>query len=446
MKENMYYGADAEIFRRAELLRSTMTEAEEILWNAIHINPWHLKFRRQHPLNYYIVDFYCHSIKLVIELDGKIHLKKEVKEIDEDKEGGLKSLGLTVLRFKNEEVLTDLEGVLNKIKKVVKNSRESSVKEVENLSQSKGYPIQQSGPNPPLGDGGFKQQSNKDFPIQHSSPNPPLGDGGGDEGKRPLFIIKIGGNIIDDEKKLAEFLKDFASIKEKKILVHGGGKLATQLAEKMNVPQQMREGRRITDAETLKVVTMVYAGYINKNIVAQLQSFDCNAAGFCGADGNLIQAHKRRSDSHLGSDFGFVGDIDSVNEKLFEKLLNDDLTPVIAPVSHDNNGQLLNTNADTIAQEIAKGMAASFAVRLVYCFEKKGVLLNSEDDDSVIDKISASFFKELKEKKVIHSGMIPKLDNAFAALESGVDKVIIGKAEELGGLVNGSSGTMIIHE
>lgn len=263
-----------------------------------------------------------------------------------------------------------------------------------------------------------------------------------------LYIIKIGGNIIDDEEKLSSFLKEFALNKEKKILVHGGGKLASVIAQRLNIPQQLIDGRRITDAETLKVITMVYAGYINKNITALLQSNNCNAIGLCGADGNLILAHKRKPGSPLGAggDYGFAGDIDSVNSKWLNKLLEEDFVPVIAPVTHDKKGQLLNTNADTIAQEIAKSMAEQYAVTLVYSFEKKGVLQNSEDDDSVIAEITLSTFNSLKEKNIIHSGMIPKLDNAFLALGRGVKKVVIGKAEDLRQLISGSSGTTIINE
>jgi len=258
-----------------------------------------------------------------------------------------------------------------------------------------------------------------------------------------LFVIKVGGNIIDDEQKLSSFLKDFSAIKEKKILVHGGGKLATNIAQQLNIPQQLVDGRRITDAETLKVVTMVYAGFINKNIVAQLQSSNCNAVGLCGADGNLILAHKR---IHPTIDYGFVGDIDSVNSKWLNKLLTENITPVIAPVSHDNKGQLLNTNADTIAQEIAKSITGHYDVSSIYCFEKRGVLQSAGDEDSVISEITPLSYKELKGKNIIHSGMIPKLDNAYAALNSGVKKVIIGKAEELEQVISGSSGTSIINE
>jgi acetylglutamate kinase len=258
-----------------------------------------------------------------------------------------------------------------------------------------------------------------------------------------LIVVKIGGNIIDDETKLSSFLKDFAAIDAKKILIHGGGKLATKLAEQMNVPQQMVEGRRITDSETLKIVTMVYAGYINKNIVAQLQSHNCNAIGITGADGNAILAHKR---VHPTMDYGFVGDIDKIDASFFNNLLQQNLTPVLAPITHDIKGQLLNTNADTIAQETAKALSAFYNVELIYSFEKNGVLLDINDESSVIQKLNTGSYKELKQEGKIFAGMIPKLDNAFAALNSGVKKVIIGKAEEVHELIKGKKGTSISHD
>src|SRR6266496_2737057 len=198
-----------------------------------------------------------------------------------------------------------------------------------------------------------------------------------------LYIIKIGGNIIDEEKKLFSFLKDFAGINDKKILVHGGGKLATQLANKLGIEQKMIDGRRITDAETLKIVTMVYAGYINKNIVALLQASHCNAIGLCGADGDAILAHKR---NHPVIDYGFVGDIDAINAPLLKNLLDQNIAIVFAPITHDQQGQLLNTNADTIAQELAKGMSHEYDVSLIYSFEKSGVLLDVDDESTVIPK------------------------------------------------------------
>ncbi len=258
-----------------------------------------------------------------------------------------------------------------------------------------------------------------------------------------LYVIKIGGNIIDDDAKLASFLKDFASLEEKKILVHGGGKLATRLAEKLGIKQQLVDGRRITDAETLKIVTMVYAGYVNKNIVAALQANNCNAIGLCGADGDTILAHKRQ---HPVLDYGFVGDVDAMNSDLLSSLLEKNIAIVFAPITHDQQGQLLNTNADTIAQEIAKGMSDLYDVQLIYSFEKSGVLLDADDDTTVIPEITSSYYQQLKLKNKIFAGMIPKLDNAFTALKSGVRKVIIGKAENLKELIIGSSGTTIINE
>ncbi|MBA4196920.1 MAG: acetylglutamate kinase [Chitinophaga sp.] len=259
-----------------------------------------------------------------------------------------------------------------------------------------------------------------------------------------LYVIKIGGNIIDDEQKLSSFLQSFASIQGKKILIHGGGKLATKLAATLGVEQQMVEGRRITDAETLKIVTMVYAGYINKNIVAQLQANNCNAIGLCGADGNVIKAHKRPLKN--GIDYGFVGDVDAVNTTVLQSLIEQNIAVVVAPITHNANGQLLNTNADTIAQETAKALSSLYCVELIYSFEKSGVLMNAEDDTSVISSINPVSYTQLREKNIIFAGMIPKLDNAFAALQSGVSKVIIGKAEELHSLINGSAGTSIVHE
>lgn len=261
-----------------------------------------------------------------------------------------------------------------------------------------------------------------------------------------VFVVKIGGNIIDDEEKLKAFLQSFARLgaKYQLILVHGGGKLATRLAEKMGIEQQMVDGRRITDAETLKIVTMVYAGYINKSIVAQLQANSCNAIGLSGADGNAMLAHKRVSKSNI--DYGFAGDVDAVNADFLYQLLQQKMTIVLAPITHDKKGQLLNTNADTIAQETAKALSAHYDVSLIYSFEKSGVLLDANNDETVIRTINSAYYTQLKNEQRIFAGMIPKLDNAFAALNSGVKKVIIGKAETLPDLINGSSGTTIVNE
>ncbi|RYY94562.1 MAG: acetylglutamate kinase [Chitinophagaceae bacterium] len=259
-----------------------------------------------------------------------------------------------------------------------------------------------------------------------------------------VYVIKIGGNIIDDEAKLAAFLRDFARIDGKKLLVHGGGKLATRLGEALRIPQQLVDGRRITDAETLKVVTMVYAGYINKNIVAQLYAAGCPALGLSGADGDAIRAHKRAATGNV--DYGFAGDVDTVNADFLSAQLENGVALVLAPITHDGSGQLLNTNADTIAQETAKALATRYDVRLVYSFEKSGVLRDANDEASLIASITPASYDQLKADGSVHSGMIPKLDNAFAALRSGVREVIIGKAESLQQLVLGQTGTRIIHE
>jgi acetylglutamate kinase len=258
-----------------------------------------------------------------------------------------------------------------------------------------------------------------------------------------LTVIKIGGNIIDNDAALAAFLGAFAGTPGKKILIHGGGKLATRLAEKLEVPQQMIDGRRITDAETLRIVTMVYAGFINKNIVAQLQAAGVNALGLSGADGNLVLAHKRTGASH---DYGFVGDVDQVNNALLQQLLEGGNTLVVAPITHDGKGQLLNTNADTIAQTIAQSLAPLYNVHLVYSFEKSGVLRNANDDTTAIPTINNLSYSQLKADGTIFAGMIPKLDNAFAALNKGVKRVIIGNALQLPQLIEGTSGTAIVHE
>ena len=258
-----------------------------------------------------------------------------------------------------------------------------------------------------------------------------------------LIIVKIGGNIIDDEAQLSSFLQDFASITANKILMHGGGKVATTLALKLGIPQQMIEGRRITNAETLKLITMVYAGLINKNIVAKLQSYQCNALGLSGADANIIQAHKRMSSS---IDYGFAGDIDIINEKMIEQFLHAGLCLVIAPITHDAKGQLLNTNADTIAQSVATAMAKKYEVDLMYCFEKYGVMADINDENSIVKKITPAMYLHMKDNQLISEGMIPKLDNAFVAINNGVAKVIIGDAKDLKNMIRGASGTTIANE
>jgi acetylglutamate kinase len=255
-----------------------------------------------------------------------------------------------------------------------------------------------------------------------------------------ISIIKIGGNIIDNEVNLASFLNAYAAVEGKKILIHGGGKLATKMAADLNIPQQMVDGRRITDAATLKIVTMVYAGYINKNIVAALQSKNIQALGICGADANIIRAHKRINAS---TDYGFVGDIDVVDSKKIIQLLEAGLSLVIAPITHDGAGQLLNTNADTMAQAIATAVSSMYEVSLVYSFEKKGVLSDIQNNDSVIPVINPENYTSLKAGGQVNEGMIPKLDNAFEALQKGVNRVIIGDALDIEKLIAGKAGTTI---
>jgi len=251
----------------------------------------------------------------------------------------------------------------------------------------------------------------------------PLSFGEGLGVRKPLSIIKIGGNIIDDPTELYQFLKDFSKIEGNKILVHGGGKSATKMAQSIGLTPQMIDGRRITDKPMLDVVVMIYAGEINKNIIAQLQANNTNAMGFSGADGNLIQSTKR---NHSTIDYGFVGDVQKVNTSLLETLINIGIVPVFCAITHDKNGQLLNTNADTIASELAIALSKVFEVTLNYCFEKLGVLTDVDDENSVIQNINQELYSKLKAEKAIHSGMIPKLDNCFNSLSKGVQKIRIG--------------------
>lgn len=241
-----------------------------------------------------------------------------------------------------------------------------------------------------------------------------------------LKIIKIGGNVINNKEALTSFLVDFSKVPEPKILVHGGGKRATEMISELGLKPKMIHGRRVTDNASLEVVTMVYAGLLNKNITAELQKNNCNAIGLSGADANSILAHKRIVKD---IDYGFAGDVDQVNSSIIKTLVTNNLTPVFCAITHDGNGQLLNTNADTIAAEIAKGMSDDFEVELIYCFEKLGVLTDVDNDDSVIELINSNSFESLKQNDIIVDGMLPKLDNCFDALQNGVHKVIIGKPE-----------------
>lgn len=258
-----------------------------------------------------------------------------------------------------------------------------------------------------------------------------------------LLIIKIGGQVIDDPQTLDRFLKEVAAIQTPCILIHGGGKLATRLCERLGIEAKMVEGRRITDAATLEIVTMVYGGLINKQIVAALQARGKNAIGLTGADGDLIRSKKR---VHATIDYGFVGDITQVNTDAFEKILGHGQIPVIAPLTHDGNGQILNTNADTMAQSVAVALSRTFQTTLVFGFEKAGVLRDLLDESSVISRINRSEYKTLKENDTVNEGMIPKLDNAFQAIDAGVSRVVIGKADRLSELLNGNSGTTLSNE
>ncbi|HEY9044281.1 MAG TPA: acetylglutamate kinase [Ohtaekwangia sp.] len=244
-----------------------------------------------------------------------------------------------------------------------------------------------------------------------------------------LFIIKIGGNVLDNPAALSAFLKDFAAIKEPKILIHGGGKIATRLGDQLGIESKYINGRRITDAQTLDVVTMVYGGLVNKQIVATLQTLACNAMGVTGADGNLIKAVKRPVKD---IDYGFVGDIkqDSVNTSLLSSLLNQNIVPVFAPLTHAD-GSMLNTNADTIASVLAVALSKQFDVRLIFCFEKKGVLMDVNDQNSVITHLPRKRYDELLPQGVFADGILPKLENAYAAIQTGVKEVLIGEAKDL---------------
>jgi acetylglutamate kinase len=263
---------------------------------------------------------------------------------------------------------------------------------------------------------------------------------------KTLHIIKIGGNVIDNSENLYHFLKDFTALEGDKILVHGGGKVATQLSETLGIEAKLVDGRRITDIETLRVVTMVYGGLINKNIVAQLQRFGTNAIGLTGADGNFIRTKKRPVKT---IDYGFVGDIDadSIDPASVGRLMDAGFTPVFCALTHDGEGQLLNTNADTIASALAVALSTIYETTLIYCFEKKGVLNDINDDESVIRDIDPVRYEELKIKQIIHSGMLPKLDNAFTAIACGVKAVVIGRSDELGELKAGKPfGTRLSKE
>jgi len=252
-----------------------------------------------------------------------------------------------------------------------------------------------------------------------------------------LTIIKVGGKIVEEDRSLHQLLKDFSEIKGYKLLVHGGGRSATKLAERLGIESKMVNGRRITDKATLEVVTMVYGGLVNKNVVAGLQALGIDALGLTGADLNTIRSEKRP----VGDiDYGYVGDVKEVNAEMLSNLISLGIVPVLAPLTHDKQGNLLNTNADTIAGETAKALSKKFEVELVYCFEKKGVLMDENDDESVIPVLRKDNFQKLVNDKVIQGGMIPKLENAFESIDAGVKRVIIKEASRIGE----DSGTVIM--
>lgn len=255
--------------------------------------------------------------------------------------------------------------------------------------------------------------------------------------KEKITIVKVGGAVVEDEDHLSQLLRDFSAIEGKKVMVHGGGRKATKVAEMLGIESKMVNGRRITDAEMLSVVTMVYGGLVNKNIVARLQANGINALGLTGADMNVIRSHKRPIKN--GVDFGFVGDVDTADGKMLSKLIEEGLTPVMAPLTHDGQGNILNTNADTIASETAKSLAPYYDVTLIFSFEKKGVLRNPDDDDSVIPVITHEDFEKYKYDGTISGGMLPKIENALSAIDAGVSRVIITLATA----IDGNSGTII---
>lgn len=252
-----------------------------------------------------------------------------------------------------------------------------------------------------------------------------------------ITIVKVGGAVVEDEAQLTQLLKDFAAIEGKKVLVHGGGRRATKVAAALGIESKMVNGRRITDADMLEVVTMVYGGLVNKNLVARLQAAGVNALGLTGADIDVIRSHKRPIKD--GIDFGFVGDVEKANGQMLHTLITAGITPVMAPLTHDGQGHILNTNADTIAGETAKALAPYYDVTLIYSFEKKGVLSNPDDDNSVISEITREDFERYKADGTVAGGMIPKLDNAFDAIDAGVKRVIITLATA----IDGQHGTVI---
>lgn len=248
--------------------------------------------------------------------------------------------------------------------------------------------------------------------------------------KQQITIVKVGGKIVENPETLNQLLHDFSALPGKKVLVHGGGRTATDMASRLGIETHMVEGRRITDADMLRVVTMVYAGLVNKNVVARLQGCGVNALGLTGADMDMIRSHRRPLKN--GIDYGFVGDVDHVDGERLSMLVEAGITPVMAPLTHNGQGDMLNTNADTIAAETAKALAAHYDVTLVYCFEHAGVLTNPDDEESVIPLITREKFELLKADGTVSGGMLPKIENSLAAVEAGVKRVVITKANKIG--------------
>lgn len=248
--------------------------------------------------------------------------------------------------------------------------------------------------------------------------------------KQQITIVKVGGKIVENPETLNQLLHDFSALPGKKVLVHGGGRTATDMASRLGIETHMVEGRRITDADMLRVVTMVYAGLVNKNVVARLQGCGVNALGLTGADMDVIRSHRRPLKN--GIDYGFVGDVDHVDGERLSMLVEAGITPVMAPLTHNGQGDMLNTNADTIAAETAKALAAYYDVTLVYCFEHAGVLTNPDDEESVIPLITREKFELLKADGTVSGGMLPKIENSLAAVEAGVKRVVITKANKIG--------------
>lgn len=357
--------------------RKNPTEAESIIWNFLKGNALGVHFRQQHVLLDYIPDFVCLSRKIVIEIDGGYHLDGEQNQRDEERTKELENLGYKVIRFSNEEVIGNTKSVMERIK--------AAVTETPSLREGRGW--------------------------------------------APISIIKVGGAVVEDPQQLDALIEEFASIEGPKLLVHGGGRSATKMAERLGIESRMVNGRRITDEQMLTVVTMVYGGLVNKNIVARMQARGINAVGLTGADLNVIRAHRRPPLVVNGSpiDYGFVGDVDSVDASALAALIGEGFVPVMAPLTHDGNGNMLNTNADTIASEVAKALSLHYDVTLKYHFEKLGVMGDPDDPATLIPQIDHASFERLKAEGIVSGGMIPKIENALKAIDAGVNRIFIGQ-------------------